>query len=217
MGRFSPFSSIKANTQMDTQQALYILGLDPNPSPAQLKQAYREQVRLWHPDRYSNGSALKKAAERHIQDANLAYAFLKRNTPAGPTERPLRRPDTPNPRCAAGRSSGESKGFANWRRILPNLHPYFTRIKSSALLEWLRHDTRTHFRPWYRYPDSAASASSPKKDLAPNFGQILQNTLLRSSDLKRLYHKPLAEPSTDGTDAVAPVSGIIKPRAVKRR
>lgn len=200
---------------MDPQQALNILGLAPNFSPAELKHAYREQVRLWHPDRYSNGSSLKKLAEKHIQDANLAYAFLKRNTPAAPTERPLRRPDTPNPQCAARCTSGESKRFTNWRPIWSHLDKYLLRIKWSALLQWLRHDARNHFRPWYRYPDSAASTSSPQNDAAPNFGQILQNTLLRSSGTKRLHHKPHAEPSTDGADIVTPVSGIVKPRNVR--
>ena len=69
---------------MNTFQALEILGLDETPSLADIKKAYRQQVKIWHPDRYSEGSPLKGLAEKNIQDANLAYAHLKRQLTGAP-------------------------------------------------------------------------------------------------------------------------------------
>lgn len=78
---------------MDLSKALEILGLPRGASMPEVKKAYREQARLWHPDRYSEASALKKQAEKNIQDANLAYAFLKRQaqSAAGARPKPARR------------------------------------------------------------------------------------------------------------------------------
>ncbi len=56
-----------------------VLGLPTTASPQQIKQAYRDLVKLWHPDRYINDPLGKVKAEREIKKINEAYAALKHN------------------------------------------------------------------------------------------------------------------------------------------
>lgn len=188
---------------MDTKQALNILGLGPDPTPNQLKRAYRQQVRLWHPDRYSHGSALKPLAEKHLQEANLAYALLERRLPQAMPARSsggsgVERSHAPRRRSLylLNRRNGMRQTMAHLKRLL-------SKIEFSSVLRWLGSDVRTSFRPWYRYPDTAESALSQGAESA-SFNQILHNTLRRPNSLKRLHHPHPA----DGGDTVRPVSGV---------
>src|SRR5215467_10875281 len=41
-----------------------------------IRQAYRDQTKVWHPDRFSNDARLQKKAEEKIKQINLAYRRL---------------------------------------------------------------------------------------------------------------------------------------------
>ena len=41
------------------------------------KQAYKDIVNVWHPDRYSNNPRLKQKAEKKLKEANAAYETVK--------------------------------------------------------------------------------------------------------------------------------------------
>ena len=61
---------------MDTQRCLDILGLKSVTSPKELKQAYRDLVQIWHPDRFNNNPRLEQIAEEKLRDINIAYNQL---------------------------------------------------------------------------------------------------------------------------------------------
>lgn len=61
---------------MDIRKCLEILGIDEDASLDEVKQAYRDMVKVWHPDRFSNDPRLQKKAERAMRDVNLAYETL---------------------------------------------------------------------------------------------------------------------------------------------
>ena len=61
---------------MDTQRCLDILGLKSVTSPKELKQAYRDLVQIWHPDRFNNNPRLEQIAEEKLRDINIAYNHL---------------------------------------------------------------------------------------------------------------------------------------------
>lgn len=61
---------------MDLKQCLEILGLKNATSQKQVKVAYRNMVRIWHPDRFPFDAQLRRHAEEKLQNINLAYERL---------------------------------------------------------------------------------------------------------------------------------------------
>ena len=52
-----------------------ILGVNENASEDEIKKAYREQVKKWHPDRYQGDPREKMAGEK-LRDINEAYDYI---------------------------------------------------------------------------------------------------------------------------------------------
>jgi TonB family protein len=53
-----------------------ILEIDPGASFEEIRQAYLDQTKVWHPDRFSNDVELRKKAEEKFKRINLAYQRL---------------------------------------------------------------------------------------------------------------------------------------------
>jgi len=51
--------------------------VDANVTPEQLKQAYRDLVRIWHPDRFTHDPLLQRKAEAKLKEINEAYEQLQ--------------------------------------------------------------------------------------------------------------------------------------------
>lgn len=62
---------------MDIQRCLEILELDQTASIADVNQAYKDIVNVWHPDRFTHNPRLQRKAEGKIKEINTAYATLK--------------------------------------------------------------------------------------------------------------------------------------------
>jgi curved DNA-binding protein CbpA len=54
-----------------------VLGVDANITPEQLKQAYRDLVKIWHPDRFAHDTRLQLKAEAKLKEINEAYKQLQ--------------------------------------------------------------------------------------------------------------------------------------------
>jgi|GEM_PF-1614658 hypothetical protein len=54
-----------------------VLGVDVNITPEQLKQAYRDLVKIWHPDRFAHDTRLQLKAEAKLKEINEAYKQLQ--------------------------------------------------------------------------------------------------------------------------------------------
>jgi len=192
---------------MNSQQALEILGLSSNTSLADLKRAYREQVKLWHPDRYSAGSTMKKMAEKNIQDANLAYALLKRELPPGArgTAQPSK---APRRHATGGPSTFVSTCRERSIRVLKMLQDRFPRIAIRPLLAWLQRDARNHYRPWYRYPADPRNGRPEKR--GENFDTVFQKALRNQSRTKHAI-RPKTTAEKDGAERIVPIKGVSTP------
>jgi curved DNA-binding protein CbpA len=62
---------------MKIQRCFDILDLQPGASPEEAKQAYKDVVNVWHPDRFSNNPRLRKKAELKLKEINAAYAEIQ--------------------------------------------------------------------------------------------------------------------------------------------
>lgn len=69
---------------LDINHAYEILGLEPGASQAQVKRAYRQLVKIWHPDRFLEPKQ-KQEAEEKIKSINAAYNKLKSESLPEPT------------------------------------------------------------------------------------------------------------------------------------
>jgi len=65
---------------MDRGEALRILGLPASASDAQIKVAYRDLAKVWHPDRFTNDVGLRAQAEETLKLINTAYRTLAEDT-----------------------------------------------------------------------------------------------------------------------------------------
>jgi len=62
--------------EMGVRRCLEILDLEKGASIEDVKQAYRDCVNVWHPDRFANNSRLKRKAERKLKEINQAHETL---------------------------------------------------------------------------------------------------------------------------------------------
>lgn len=66
----------------DINTYLKVLELEPGASEAEIRQAYRDLVFVWHPDRFVDHPRLQKKAQEKLKQLNLAYEFLKSSYPS---------------------------------------------------------------------------------------------------------------------------------------
>jgi preprotein translocase subunit Sec63 len=62
---------------MNLQRCLKILELKTADSLQEAKQAYKDLVRVWHPDRFEKNQRLKQKADKKLREINLAYNYLR--------------------------------------------------------------------------------------------------------------------------------------------
>ena len=55
-----------------------ILEIEPGASLEQIRQAYNDQTKVWHPDRFADDIRLQKKAEEKLKQINLAYRVASR-------------------------------------------------------------------------------------------------------------------------------------------
>ena len=61
---------------MDYHQCCNILDLVPPVTQEDAKQAYKDLVQVWHPDRFTHNPRLQERAETKLKQLNLAYETL---------------------------------------------------------------------------------------------------------------------------------------------
>ena len=73
---------------MDIDKYYQMLEVQRGASPDQVKQAYKDLVNIWHPDRVSNNPRLKQKAEAKLKEINTAYEKVNSYLSAQETQEP---------------------------------------------------------------------------------------------------------------------------------
>lgn len=97
----------------DISRSYQALGLQEGAPFTEIKQAYRDLVRVWHPDRFQHDERLRQIAQDKLKDINGAYKVLEahffendRHEEAAPptdTSPEAEEPPSPEPALAGGR------------------------------------------------------------------------------------------------------------------
>src|SRR6266478_7884022 len=69
-----------------TKEALDVLALRPGANSVEIKEAYRDLVKVWHPDRFGSDPGLRQKAEEKLKQINQAYAVLQSDRTGGGNE-----------------------------------------------------------------------------------------------------------------------------------
>lgn len=63
---------------MEVSRALEILEVKTNASFDEAKQAYRDMINVWHPDKYANNERLQEKATEKLKEVNAAWEELQK-------------------------------------------------------------------------------------------------------------------------------------------
>jgi hypothetical protein len=67
------------------KEALDVLALRLGATPVEIKEAYRDIVKVWHPDRFGSDPRLRQKAEEKLKQINNAYQVLQNGSGMGGT------------------------------------------------------------------------------------------------------------------------------------
>jgi hypothetical protein len=59
--------------EMSRERCLEVLGLQPGAPAQELKAAYRDMAKVWHPDRFTHDPRLQQKAQEKLKEINDAY------------------------------------------------------------------------------------------------------------------------------------------------
>ena len=62
---------------MNIRRSFEILELDHGATEDDARQAYKDIVNVWHPDRFSTNPRLKQKAEQKLKEVNVAYETIR--------------------------------------------------------------------------------------------------------------------------------------------
>src|SRR5208337_3621787 len=117
--------------------ALRTLGLERGASRNEIRDTYRDLVKVWHPDRFSYDGKLRSRAEEKLKEVNAAFQYLNSSG------------DATSPRAASATKKPEAK--TNARK------PYWTSKTSTRSYQWYSRETP---RP------NASAQEPPRKDVS---------------------------------------------------
>jgi len=114
---------------MDIERCFEILELDRGASSDEIKQAYKDIVNVWHPDRFSNNTRLKQKAEEKLKEVNVAFDTLKAYQSTEQRREPKQEKAETN---VESRTVKKTKDEAQYQKTQPDTEPY---DKTEAVVE----------------------------------------------------------------------------------
>lgn len=81
-GRSLKTEAIKGGIELEIRRCLQLLELEECSTKDTARRAYRDLVRVWHPDRFAGDPRLRRRAEERLKQLNTAYETLVRHLEA---------------------------------------------------------------------------------------------------------------------------------------
>ncbi len=122
----------------DFKRCCQILGLEVGASRTEVKQAYRDLVHVWHPDRFAHNPRLQKKAEAKLKEINAAYeTVLAGFRPATAAARSKKQPHTSSSEPPPSRDGGS--------RSRPRQNPRQTILAMQKAIRQNPRDTAAYY------------------------------------------------------------------------
>jgi len=133
----------------DIQKYFDLLGLSLNASIDEAKQAYRDQISVWHPDRFQNNPRLQTKATEKLKEINEAYEKICEYISSPKQTRPTKeepQSDTYNP----GTNHKKETHSSAESTYTPPINK--SNEKRDIKAEIVSGAMSALNRPWYYYP-----------------------------------------------------------------
>ncbi|MET0645347.1 MAG: J domain-containing protein [Pyrinomonadaceae bacterium] len=171
-----------------------LLGVAPGTSGRELKEAYRDLAKVWHPDRFSHDPRLQRKAQEKLKEINEAYERLT----SGDAARPPRTPSAP------GAPHAHADAAARRGRTRPVLltAAVFCAVFLAALGSLVPRDARP--APEQTPPAEGHEAPPPDKEQQPDGGARMA-AAHPARGKERAGGRPAAE-ATSGDESVPATS-----------
>ena len=101
----------------EREKCLELLGLKPGASAQEIKAAYRDLAKVWHPDRFAHDQRLQEKAQNKLKEINEAYEALT-TASFGRSTRARRAPDESTAEHAPQPRSQQTSGKYLWAVII---------------------------------------------------------------------------------------------------
>ncbi|HEX8492301.1 MAG TPA: DnaJ domain-containing protein [Pyrinomonadaceae bacterium] len=98
----------------EREKCLELLGLKPGASAQEIKAAYRDLAKVWHPDRFAHDARLQEKAQNKLKEINEAYEALTTANFSRSTTRPRSSADESTMEHAAPPRSQQTSGKYLW-------------------------------------------------------------------------------------------------------
>ena len=138
---------------MSLHDSYRTLGISPNSTRAEVKQAYRDLVTVWHPDRFARDGRLQRKAEDQLKVINIAYDQIRRAQraqPADDEDAPAAEPVVATP----------PRPTQRWRRLVAQRRVLlFAPTALGFLLGFWVARAADFQLDWIRAPETAAGAT----------------------------------------------------------
>jgi hypothetical protein len=183
---------------MDLKHCYALLELKAGATSDDARRAYKRQVKIWHPDRFSPDSVLKGQADEQIKSINLAYEqicrHLSQTSDARPSVPPSS-PQTPPPAALLG-------SLERTRRLLHRCGGLLMDGLAAALAALIRDAT-----PAEGGRVSGQTAKAMGRRLSKSFSQVLM-------DAGKVHRRPPADRPCRG---IRPAHGVSNRHRQARR
>jgi hypothetical protein len=114
---------------MELQRCYDVLGIKAEASPETVRQAYKTQVKFFHPDRFTDDPDQRQIAEKRLKEVNAAYAALQTYQAGEPRK---------HTRTEAPASESPAENYARPSGAAENSPPAAAGPKGTSLLHHLQ-------------------------------------------------------------------------------